>query len=468
MITRIARKEFTEIIREGRLRLALIVVLVLLGMSIVISRAYYASIQQQHLEAKENARNIWVSQDEKNPHSAAHYGTYAFKPKFPLALIDPGIDKFAGISIFLEAHRRNEAAFAAAADQTGLARFGDLSPDFILLFIIPLLIILLGYNAFSREYESGTILLVKSQGTPGFSLAAGKWWGVFFPILLISLFIFGLGAVFLVSLREFGKFEPIYLLLLMGVYLLYYAVFTNLTLVVSALAKKSGVALVVLLSVWILVCLAAPKATGNLADYLHPYPTKQEFSTDIKTDKANGLDGHNPWSEAAQQLEAETLEAYGVDSIHQLPFNYAGYRMQKGEEHEAQVYFKHYALLKETYRQQTAVYRASAVLSPFLPTRFLSMAISRTDYQTHWNFADAAEQYRLKMVEVLNNDLAENSRFGEWNYKADSKLWDSIPDFTYDPPELSTILTDNRSNFALLLLWLFGSFAGLYFVTRKL
>jgi hypothetical protein len=94
MITRIARKEFTEIIREGRLRLALIVVLVLLGMSIVISRAYYASIQQQHLEAKENARNIWVSQDEKNPHSAAHYGTYAFKPKFPLALIDPGIDKF--------------------------------------------------------------------------------------------------------------------------------------------------------------------------------------------------------------------------------------------------------------------------------------------------------------------------------------------------------------------------------------
>jgi len=468
MISHIARKEFTEIIREGRFRLAITVVLALLAMAIVISKAYYTSIQQQHADARANARNLWVSQDDKNPHSAAHYGTYAFKPKFPLSLIDPGVDKFVGISIFLEAHRRNEAAFAAAADQTGLSRFGDLSPDFILLFIIPLLIILLGYNSFSREYESGTLLLIKSQGIPGFSLAAGKWWGVFFPILLITVFLFGLGAIFLANLSEFGEFELLYLVLMMGVYLFYFAIFTNLTIIVSALAKKSGIALVSLLSIWILVCLAAPKAASNLADYWHPYPTRQDFTANLQADKEAGLDGHDPWSEAAKKLEAETLREYGVDSIHQLPFNYAGYRMQKGEEHEAQVYFKHYSLLKETYREQTGIYQASALFSPFLPTRFLSMAIARTDYRTHWNFADAAEQYRLKMVETLNMDLSDNSLYGDWNYKADKALWDTIPDFSYDPPALSDILSDNRSNLAILFVWLLGSFAGLFFVTRKL
>ncbi|MDX2302961.1 MAG: ABC transporter permease subunit [Microscillaceae bacterium] len=164
MIWNITRKELKENLREGRFQIAALIIFALLLIAVLISKNYYQNMQEQHRQAQNNERNIWENQDEKNPHDAAHYGTYAFKPKYPLSLIDPGVDKFVGISIFLEAHKRNEAQYQAASDQTGLARFGDLTPDFILLFILPLLIILMGYNAFSREREQGTLALLKSQG----------------------------------------------------------------------------------------------------------------------------------------------------------------------------------------------------------------------------------------------------------------------------------------------------------------
>lgn len=468
MIWKIARKEIKETLREGRFRIAGIIVLALLSIAVVISYNYYNYVQDQHAQASNNARNLWTSQDEKNPHSAAHYGTYAFKPKSPLSLIDQGVDKFTGISIFLEAHRRNEAQFIAAADQTGLARFGDLTPDFILLFIIPLLIILMGYNSFGKERENGTLKLLQSQGVPSGTVAFGKWLGLYIPILCLTLGLFLSAGLMLVLTPDFGLFSWTSLLLMALVYLIYYGVFANLTLIISAWTKSGGLALVFLLSIWIITCLATPKAASNFADALYPYPTRQAFMASVTEDQKKGLDGHNPWNKEAKLLEKETLEKYGVDSLHQLPFNFDGYRMQKGEEHEAEVYFKHYQLLKDQFQQQSRFYSISAVVSPYLPARFLSMAIARTDYGLHWDFADAAERYRLKMMEALNMDFADNAAYGNWAYKADQTLWEGIPDFSYTPPSLGQIAVRHLSNFFLLITWLVISFFGLFWISRRL
>ncbi|MDX2302962.1 MAG: DUF3526 domain-containing protein [Microscillaceae bacterium] len=288
------------------------------------------------------------------------------------------------------------------------------------------------------------------------------------PIFFINTFLFALAAFLIDSLQDFGKFSPGALLMLYAVYLLYFAVFCNLTLIVSALSKNSSIALVILLGIWMLSCLGAPKAAANFADALYPYPSRQEFLAEVNKDKEKGLNGHNPWSKEAQQLEKEVLKKYKVDSLSQLPFNFDGYLMQKGEEHEAEIFFKHYALLKAQYQNQSTIYRALAWVSPFLPTRFLSMAIAHTDYQAHWNFADAAEKYRVALQKALNDNFAENSKYGDWEYQADKSLWKSIPKFSYEPPSLGFILQENLSNLIVLLFWLGVSFAGLYFISQKL
>jgi ABC-2 type transport system permease protein len=468
MISRTFLKEIRELFRDGRVRLAFFIVALLLGVAVWISARQYENVNEQYEAAKTAERNIWDDQGEKNPHSAAHYGTYAFKPKYPLSLVDQGVDKYAGTSIFLEAHKRNEAQFSAAADQTGLARFGDLTPDFILLFIIPLLIILLGYNSFTKEREMGTLTLLKSQGISTWKWILGKWMALFIPILVITAILFLVAGLLLSGLKDFGIFNWNALFVMFAVYVGYYIVFINIVLLISANTKKSGVSLVVSLCAWIVACLAAPKAASNVAEAKHPYPTRQEFAANVLKDKKEGLDGHNPWSKEAKQLQETVLAEYGVDSLHQLPFNFDGYRMQKGEEHEAEVYFKHYNYLKEQFVQQSNVYRGLAAISPYLPARFLSMAVAQTDYATHWEFADAAEEYRIATQKFLNDNFAENSEYGNWGYRADADFWKDLPAFDYDPPELGSILSRNTSNLGILGLWILGSFSLLLFTTKTI
>lgn len=453
MIWKIAKKEIKEITRSGQFTIALSITLLLMILAILMSYKYYQEANKQYRSATVSERKIWEGQDEKNPHSAAHYGTYAFKPKYPLSLIDPGVDRYLGISVYLEAHKRNEAKFMAAADQTGLSRFGSITPDFVLLFLIPLFIILIGHNVVSKEHEKGTLRLVKSQGISMRLLMAGKWLGTYTLITGIASFTFLMMAIFLSQTNvltglDWSSFGMVFL-----TYLIYYAIFNSMVLVASIHIKHSSLSLVSLLAIWIISCLALPKASTTITDLLHPYPTQQQFTAAIEKDKSQGLDGHTSWSAAAKKLEKETLKAYNVSKLEDLPFNYDGYRMQKGEEHEAKVYFEHYKALRQTYEAQKKVYNRLSILSPYLPTRFLSMSLAHTDYGTHWHFLDAAEKYRLQLQKTLNGDFAKNSAYGNWAYKADKSLWATIPKFSYAPPELAHIVRENTWSIISLLLW---------------
>lgn len=463
----IIRKEFKELRRSGQFRFGGIVLLLLVGLSVVISSGYFRYVQQQHAAADQNERSLWLNQGEVNPHSAAHYGTYAFKPRYPLSLIDPGVDKYTGISVYLEAHSRNEAEHIAAADQTGLARFGDISPDFILLFIVPLFIILIGHDSWTKERQMGTLRLIKAQGLTGWQLAMGKWASNFIPIFCLTFLLFLLAGGLLSGLDQFGTFSWQALWVMFGIYLAYFAIFNTIVLFVSSRAGRADISLVILLGFWILSSLATPKAAGNYTNSLYPYPTRQEFQIAVEEDKKKGIDGHDPWNEASLKLKEETLKAYNVAKLEDLPFNFDALRMQKGEEHEALVYFKHYNSLKDIYQSQNEVYQRLSVLSPLLPTRFLSMAIASTDYNHHWDFTDAAEKYRIEMQKVLNTDFAENSRLGEWDYKADTSLWSKIAPFDYKPQPLRLIIAGQTNNLMAMSFWIVISFSALFLSVRK-
>lgn len=452
MIYHIIKKELKEILRDGRFKISLSIVLVLLVIALLITAKQYETTNIQYNEAKNSERNAWDSQGEKNPHSAAHYGNYVFKPKSPLSLIDQGVDKYTGISIFLEAHSRNQAQFSNASDQTALSRFGELTVDFILLYILPLITILIGYNSFTKEIEGNTVYILKSQGIVGWKLLLGKWFATLIPSVTITTFLFLLGGIILSSIENYGFFNWSAFGVLYLIYITYYLIFTNITLLISSLAKKSGISLVINLSFWVLACFIAPKVASNLADTKYPYPTHQEFSKRISEENKKGLDGHNPWNKEAKKLEKEVLKKYNVDSVHKLPFNYSAYRMQKGEEYQAKVYEKHYDYLNEQAKNQDGIYKSLAIISPFLPTRFLSMAVAKTDYQNHWNFAESAEKYRVETQRFLNGTTEKNSKYGE-RYVAPANTWSKLPKFKYQATTFSTVLQKNTFLFLILALW---------------
>ena len=81
MLLLIARKKFLEMARDGRFRIAGGIVLALLLTSLGLGWQRYGEVTAAHHAAIAQERQIWESQGEKNPHSAAHYGVYAFKPR---------------------------------------------------------------------------------------------------------------------------------------------------------------------------------------------------------------------------------------------------------------------------------------------------------------------------------------------------------------------------------------------------
>jgi ABC-2 type transport system permease protein len=464
----IISKELKELVRDGRIKITAIITVFLLIIAASTGVSQYKTESHQHNDSVSKERLIWETQKSKNPHSAAHYGTYIFKPKLALSLLDGGVTNFTGNSIFVEAHNKNEASFSDATDQTSLSRFGTLSINFILIYLFPLIIILIGYNSYTKERENQTYILLKSQSIHPLKLVLGKWIATLIPVLTLTIIIFFIIGSILSNIPDLEGFKWINLFTILLVYISYYLITTTLTILISMWSKSSGASLFFSLLIWVLFSFITPKIATNIANEKNPYPSKFEFDTKISNDKKEGLDGHNPWNKAAKNLEYETLKKYAVDSIHKLPFNYVGYRMQKGEEHEAKIYEQNYAALKKIAMNQNDSYKKLSFISPFIALRFISMDLANSSDNLHWKFSEEVEKYRIQKQQFLNYDIKDNSKFGEKGYKMNTKKFKNLPKFKFQPPELLELLKNNMQNLLFLILWLVLPFIGLLITSKKI
>ena len=109
MIRSVIRTEMRQFIRDGRLRLLSILVLILAMAALAFGVAQTQRSQEARESARKRATKQWEGQGKKNPHVAAHYGTHVFAPTTATTAIDPGVSAYLGRSIKIEAHKRNLA-----------------------------------------------------------------------------------------------------------------------------------------------------------------------------------------------------------------------------------------------------------------------------------------------------------------------------------------------------------------------
>jgi len=469
MIARIARKEFLEMTRDGRFRAAFAVVMVLLLASLALGWKHYRDVDDQRREAQRTTRRQWLEQGEKNPHGAAHYGVYAFKPKSPLSLVDPGVDAFTGVAVWLEAHKRNTLKHRPARDATALARFGELSAAAVLQLLVPLLIIVLAFPAFAGERDQGTLRQVMSLGVPPRELALGKALGVSWAmaVLLVPASLLGTTALGLASGPE-GLIAETPRMGVMAVgYLLYFGIFLGLSLAVSALSGTSKTALLALLGFWVVNCLVVPRASADLASRLHPAPSAFEFHRALGEELSQGINSHDPNSQGMQALRETILLRYGVEREEDLPVSFAGIALQEAEEYGYGVYDKHFAALWNTFARQDQAQRLAAVVSPYLAVRSLSMGAAGTNFARDREFADAAERYRRDLIKIMNDDITQNAQGKNFGYTADADLWEKVPDFHHEALDFRGSLAENRPDLIILAAWfLTAGFAAMIATAR--
>lgn len=464
MITRIAKKEFTEMLRDGRFRWAAGLVFTLLLVALALGWKNHRDVKLQHDSAQAETREQWVKQPAKNPHSAAHYGIYAFKPKLLPALLDRGTDPYTGVAVWLEAHKQNEFKFRPAQDATAVQRFGELTAATVLQLLVPLLIILLSFGAFAGEREQGTLRQLLSLGVPKAALAWGKSLGIAgaLGLLVVPAALIGVTALALTAENGLFSASAARLVWMFASYLLYFGIFIALSLAVSAWAKSSRFALVALLAFWIVNGLIAPRAIADAAKRAHPTPSAFGFQQAIDRDMQS--DGH-AMSEALKQ---RVLAQYKVNRVEDLPVNFAGISLQDSEEHGNVVFDKHYSTLWNTYQRQDRLKQTAGVLAPMLAISSLSRGLAGTDFAQHRDFAEAAEQYRRMFIKQMNDYMTYNAGKQDFAYLAQPAVWSSVPAFDYSAPPAGWVLRNQIISVTLLLFWFVASLVIAFIATKRM
>ncbi|MFN3999437.1 DUF3526 domain-containing protein [Algoriphagus sp.] len=429
----------------------------IVGLTSYFGVAEAIKLKEMEAEAASHIRSQWDNQEAGNPHSAAHYGTYLFKPSSALTGFDEGVNGVVGKTLYLEGHRQNEIQYSEASQSLQISRFGKLRPSLLLQLIIPLLLIFLVFSAIRTERESDRVRILLVQGGDFRQLLFGKiiaYWLLSVLFLIITL------SLQLILQMEQLTGEVILRTSLIGLgYAAFYWVISSLTAYLSANLRQAGTALSVMLACWIIWGVFLPKISGTLAEQLYQLPSRQEFSERMKADRAVGLDGHNPEKEKLAILKDSVLRKYQVETVEELPINFDGILMQADEEIGNVVWDKHFGDLYEVLRKQKTFTQVSSIPNPLQSLQSLSMGLSGTDYFHHADFMLKAEEYRRGFIKELNDKHAfGGSKTGDWKWAADQEFYRSLEDFTYSSIPLNQIFGILWSDILILLSWVIGGF----------
>lgn len=456
MIGAIARKEFTEMCRDGRFRWSVGVLLVWLTLAFVVGWFHYRESMTMRSAAQNSQREQWLNKTASTAHLAAHAGVVVFRPYLPLSALDKGLNDFVGTSMFLEAHRRNEFQ-NKAVEQTSLLRgFGEMSTALTLQVLLPLLIVLLAYPAFAAERERGTLRQCLSLGVSKRELALGKALGVAAPILAVLLPLLVIGGAALVFTRSLrGADNLARLILFLVSYLLYALVFLGVCLLVSAVSRSARLSLALLLGFWLLACLIAPMVASDLGERLWRTPTVLELAA-MKPDKETA---NRQYKERMATLRQEMLAKYGVQDVKDLPVDLSSIMLAKSEEEGSRHDKAAFDRVYDQYEKQNRFYQALGALAPILAAQTISMSLAGEDVFHYRHFAEAAEDYRYAMVQTLNDDLINHPRKGdraaqEAAYRErERELYARVPDFSYRSPDWRWVVGKTRVALIALALW---------------
>ncbi len=452
LIWRVAREEWRALVRNrvstvaGAILAALLVSAAILG----VEQRNAIEATRQHHQASSDQQ--FDAQPDRHPHRMVHYGQFVFRPLSALAFFDRGVDSFTGHTVFLEGHRQNSANFSEARQSSLLLRFGELTPAFVLQTLAPLLVIFLAYGAVAGERERGTLRLMAAQGLAPSQMLMGKlaaYGGVVGLILTPA-------ALALLIAALVGWAPPGQALLLLLGYGLYLAIWAVAAVLISALARRSRDALIVLVSIWMVLVVLLPRTLPEVAARLAT-PTRIETDVAIHEDLKKIGDSHNPDDPYFAAFKAKTLARYGVQRVEDLPVQWGGLVGMEGERLTSQLFDRYASEAFAREQAQNRFVRGFGAVSPVIALRQASMSLAGTDTESHQDFLNQVERYRYAFVQALNRMQVEqipNQNAGE-DPRISADNWKRVPSFTYVAPDRLSLAGGRvAANLAILAIWL--------------
>jgi ABC-2 type transport system permease protein len=470
----VAANEWRLMRRSRVVQIALLMITALSAIAAFTSIAHRDNSDAVRSRFQAMADQSFDGQPARHPHRVVHYGHFVFRPLPALAAFDPGVDAFTGSTIFLEGHRQNSANFGDVRQSSLLARFGQLTPAFVLQVLAPLVLVFVGFAMVARERESGILRLLAAHGVTARTLITGKaiaLGGIAALMLVPAL----LALLWLIAAEGASLFAVSGLVL---AYIAYIASWVLIIVIISSLARVSRTALITLLGLWSVAVILIPRVAPDVAIAATPLATRLETDIAIQRDLREIGDSHDADDPHFAAFKARVLRQYGVSRVEDLPVNYRGLLAIEGEKLTSRLFDAYSERQFAQQRQQSATVTGFGFFSPTIALRSLSMTLSGTDLEGHRRFLQQAEAYRFDIVQRLNRLQAEAVTFtddGNRNknpeaarrVRIDPSHWGDVPDFTFRGPTSGEKVASALPGAMLMLAWLVALGCALTLTIRR-
>jgi len=243
-----------------------------------LEEAFYTEManRQQLIEQGQETTQNWF-QDPSNPIVLAQFGDAGrfviLHPK-PLAALAAGqsdlLPYYGKVTLTGRNVMRDNALGNPVLQATGQFDFA-----FVLVWLIPLFVIVMGFDVLSREKESGTFALLKAQPVSILKILLHK---VMFRYLVISAIV---GVSVLIAALVMGiPFFSLGGLHVAAAVLAYIAFWFMLCILVNLKSDRSAVNAIILAGSWVFFVLVLPSIIMQYAANRHPVPSRAMWVTE--------------------------------------------------------------------------------------------------------------------------------------------------------------------------------------------
>jgi ABC-type transport system involved in multi-copper enzyme maturation permease subunit len=188
------------------------------------------------------------------------------KPPQPLSIIAKGTEEVIGRTLLIGGWQPEEEPIAQVFNYYGEEHhLFDLftTPDFVYVIsvVLSVLAIFISYDAICGEKETHTISLLLSNSIRRSTLIFAKWIGGYASLLISLLPAIMLMFIFIQAFSgvPLQAEHWVRLVIIIGLSFVYLSIFFTLGLLVSTLTHRSATALILVLFIWVIWALGAPR-----------------------------------------------------------------------------------------------------------------------------------------------------------------------------------------------------------------
>ena len=490
MLRTLIAKEILETVLDLRFVVATVLFMVMIPLGMYISRVDY----EQRLAAYQQEHQIWRQRYGTTEQVWVDVEAHGFRPPSVLSIFASGLDSFIPDQVVTA----NTGVFRVVKE-SGLGNvlsmlFGKADFLFVMTHVVSLMALILAFNAVSGERERGTLRLMIAHAVPRGRLllakVAGRYLVLLLPLvmaMLVSLIILNASPVVSLETDEVGSTYAV----LFGITLLFVLGMVCLGICVSAYARHSKGAVVLLFFVWLLSVLGIPKITPMLAAMIHPVESRGEFDLNKQAVTEDALETYYQENErqiqSRKKEERDRVMAWGDGRARELESRavdlgpewhkeaYKAFMKEINEKFKAidATYDPQVTALYQDYRKRTAhtlkqmeqnyrnrkgnQYHIAAALSRLSPVccyAFMVTGLSNTGIPEPDHFIENAQRYQDQMEEAIYSKIVLMTRNeGGWIEGFDPSSPILLPDMHYALPGLRQRLENAWPDFSLLVLF---------------